>query len=179
MQFNNVKSLIFTVILLGCTLAFAQNNKATVEELLKIDNSRALEKAKADAAKELEINNKNVVKPTVSPKPVEIPQQWAIRAIYGSAERIYVDVIVFGNTYSAIKPGDSVNGCSVTSIENRCITSISAKPLGPKAFDSCPKIVCWTGDELSSELQPSQSPGTNKSDNLARPLQIPVPALSK
>lgn len=131
-----------------------QSSVLTVDELLKIDNDQALEKARSEAikagflqpAKKSNAKGDSVI---VIPAPV-----WKLKSIFGTFDRLKADVSVDGVTTTNIRIGSKVASCDVVVIDNFCIQLAPETKKTKK--DACPARVCWTGIELAAELQPVQ-----------------------
>lgn len=152
-----------------------RNSVITVDELLKIDNAQALEKARSDA-----IAGGLMQSPRLVGQKVEVPlPHWTVRSVFGLAGSMAADLTVNGSTAYSVTPGNSVAMCKVMSIQKSCV---GLAPLDVKVRKvSCPSKVCWTGNELTSELRPSQAvsavPASTKLASSPLPAPpIPLPA---
>lgn len=155
-----------------------KNSVVTVEEMLRIDNAQALDKARIEA-----IRTGIAQAPKVAVRKAEAPlPQWSVKAIYGIGGNLKADVTVDGVTTHGVAGGAKVAMCQVQTIENACVklgaASSKTRP------GSCPVKVCWTGEEMAAELRPSQSvttPMAAANRLMASPLPqqpLPLPAMT-
>ena len=156
-----------------------QNSVVTVDELLRIDNAQALEKARAEAVKSGLTKEKDKDKKVTGGK-VETPlPHWTVRAIFGAGANVAADLVVDGSPAYSIIPGSIVAMCKVKAIANACVNLIPTNSKLRKG--SCPEKICWTGNELSAELRPEQTKVSDGSKILPVPLPmppIPIPSSS-
>lgn len=148
-----------------------RNSVITVDELLKIDNAQALEKARSDA-----IKSGLMQAPRLAGQKIELPlPRWSVRSIFGLGERTAADVVVDGSTAYSVTPGSAVAMCRVESIQNSCV---GLAPINIKVRKgSCPVKVCWTGDELTAELRPSQTASVPPPSNRLAASPLPAPPI--
>jgi hypothetical protein len=153
-----------------------QNSVMTVEELLRIDNAHALEKARLDAIKSGLVQ---------APKQVQQPgqrhasvasSQWSVRSIFGAGDRMQADIVVDDVHNNSVGVGNTVAMCRIDAIEDACIRLVPASQKTPKGV--CPAKVCWTGSELAAELRPPQTSAAPPSmSNKVMPSPLPAPAI--
>lgn len=154
-----------------------QNSVVTVDELLRIDNAQALEKARAEAVKSGLTKDKDK---KVTGEKVEAPlPRWTVRAIFGAGANVAADLVVDASPAYSIIAGSTVAMCKVQAIANSCVNLVPANAKVRKG--SCPAKICWTGNELSAELRPAQTQVSDGSKILPVPLPmppIPIPSSS-
>lgn len=148
-----------------------RNSVITVDELLKIDNAQALEKARSDA-----IASGLMQPQRLAGRKVELPlPQWTVRSVFGLAGSMAADLNVDGSIAYSVTPGNSVAMCRVTSIQNSCV---GLAPLNVKVRKgSCPSKVCWTGNELTAELRPSQAVNVPPASTRLASSPLPAPPI--
>lgn len=145
-----------------------QNSVVTVDELLKIDNAQALQKARDEAIKA------GLVQPAASSsrKP-EIPlPRWSVRSIFGYSGRLHADLVVDGIAAYSITPGATVAMCRVESIVDACVSMKAVDSKTRKG--SCPVKVCWTGDEIAAEARPAQTTSAGLGGFKVQPTPLPA-----
>lgn len=154
-----------------------QNSVLTLEELLKIDNAQALAKSREEAQKlgMFEVKGKSEIK-TEAPLPV-----WKVRSVFGRNGQMNADIAVDGVANNGVAVGAVIGSCTVKAIESACVALL---PLNKKARKGmCPQKICWTGDELSAELQPqsasSMGGGSRPMPSPLPPAGFPLPVVTK
>ena len=163
---------------MACTTVGAQdiaNSVVTVEELLRIDNAQALEKARADAMK---TGLLTPPKPPAGTKPSLATPKWTVRAIFGQGSDLAADVVVDSTSFQSAKAGATLGVCRIKSIEAKCVKLANLNTKTPAG--SCPATVCWTGAELALELQPPQTQTTAAGRVMPGPLPgtPPIPVVT-
>lgn len=148
-----------------------RNSVITVDELLKIDNAQALEKARSDA-----IKSGLMQAPRPAGQKVELPlPRWSVKSIFGMGGSMAADMVVDGSTAYSATPGNSVAMCRIESIQSGCV---GLAPINPKVRKgACPAKVCWTGDELTAELRPSQTASVPPVSTKLAPSPLPSPPI--
>ena len=175
------KMLALTSVTLACGLLFAapavaqdiQNSVLTVGQMLKIDNAQALEKSQEEAVKAGVIQSAK----SGGAAKVEIPLPvWTVRTIFGSEGRKFTDLQADASLMRGMAAGDNAAMCKIEAIVNECVM---LAPLNKKVRKgSCPSKVCWTGVEISAEMNPSQTPTASSFKMMPTPLPaapIPIP----
>jgi hypothetical protein len=133
-----------------------QDSIITLQQLIKVDNALAREKANAEISQSGLNGPKSDAQPAKSaPQPRAVPAAvtMSVQSIAGVDSDIKADVIIAGQTQKGIRKGSTVKGCLVESIVGKCVTLIPAavdkgKPL---ALDQCPSA-CWTGMSNSIDI---------------------------
>jgi hypothetical protein len=141
-----------------------QDSIITLQQLIKVDNALAREKANAEISLSGLNGSKSDTKLTkAAPQPKAVPAAvtMSVQSIAGVDSDIRADVIIAGQTQKGIRKGATVNGCIVESIVGKCVALVPAavnkgKPL---ALDQCPSA-CWTG--LSNAIDINSVPGVQQ-----------------
>lgn len=181
---------------LSCFGQVSGNVDLTVDRLVLIDAQQAAKKIedemsgtelfKQPSSMVVKESQKNVTKIIASPPP-----KWIVKNIYGLIGQSKADLLVESHQSIGSGVGSVINGCVVKSIENKCLiiepvplvadlkkTGSKAKKTKPK-LPVCPKIACWTGDEIANEVNPPQetvssAPNSQKTAPLPLPFPLPV-----
>lgn len=166
--------VVLTSLQSACSAQEIENSVITVDELLRIDNAQALEKARGDAIKSgLFKERKQPGEQRVSAK-LDVPlPHWAVKAIFGNAGKVAADLVVDGSQAYSITTGSTVAMCTVKAIEAACVMLVPAN--AKVRHGSCPTKICWTGNELSAELRPPQLTAAESSKIL--PPSLPLPPM--
>lgn len=166
-----------------CASVFAQSpqtSAVTVNELLRMDNTRAAEKARDEFAKSgLVVTGSETQAPAGAARAkvaTVTPPQWSLRSVYGQADQLRVDVSVDGVVSNGLPIGGLVAGCRLKGVEGACMALVESKGKAPKSSARCPAKTCWSGVELAEELRPRQSAATPGGAGQARTSPLPPPA---
>ena len=122
----------------------------TVEKMLQVDAKQSEQKFLDDAIKAGIIEEKRVPAAAAA-KPVPV---WSVRSIFGSGGLLMADMSVDGSMHFSVSPGSRIGRCTITAIADRCV--LLDPPKNKKGKDIkgvCPARACWTGEELTAELQ--------------------------
>lgn len=147
-----------------------QTSVVTVNELLKIDNAQAIQKAQEEAMKTgLLQGPKGATQKLEAPLPV-----WSVRSIYGLGVAKYAELRVDSTSLQPAQAGQDVAMCHIEAIKNECVA------LSPKSKKtrkgSCPEKVCWTGSEIAMESRPDLSKTATTGFRIA-PTPLPTAAM--
>jgi len=141
-----------------------QNSVQTVDQLLTLENQKALSIANREAAKlakeeaaakqieaaEAALASANSARGKAS-KSGATKISVNVEAIFGVAGQLRADLRVGGRLYQGVTAGQVVGQCGVQSIDKRSIAMI-----GSDAKVDCPAQVAWTGIPV---IQPPASAG--------------------
>lgn len=172
----------------AAALTAAQSTTASVERMLAIDGQQAVAKFLEEAAKAgvtgasaSATGSAAATGAGASLKPEPKPEpKWAVRSIFGLGSTLSADISVDGAVTYSVAAGQTVEKCKVLAIADRCVKL--EPPLdkkGKPVKGMCPASVCWTGNELTAELRPSQAAPSSPAQAPQTPLpgggQPPLP----
>ena len=182
-QNNGVRALLYLGLIAISATAYsqipsAQDSIITVDELIKIDNANARDKAKRDS-----IASGITAEPNQGTgsnfKPLEAPRATlTVQQIAGVGKTVKADVKYNGQSYQGVREGEALGKCNIAEIKGTCValkpvTHIAGKAVKIKA-DQCPSA-CWTGTETQVITEAGGRPLPPDMPTLGRPVVAQPP----
>jgi hypothetical protein len=150
-----------------------KNSVVTVSKMMEIDAKQSEQKFLEEAIKAGVITPEKKEVSVSKAKPVAL---WNVRSIYGTGEQLSAEVSVDGLAHTVGK-GSVVGSCRVATIKQQCLTIEPQKSSKGKPLGLCPRLACWTGEEMAAALraQPPQNDKVPLPAALPAPLPVPIP----
>lgn len=122
--------------------AVTADSIVTVQQLIKIDNAQAREKANS----EIDSAGLNSQKSGTPVKVAPVLATMTVQSISGLNSDMKADITFTGVPRKGVRKGDVVSGCTVESIIGKCVAlkPIDHGKLKSVKSDQCPSA-CWTG----------------------------------